>query len=193
MKGTKEQVRVLGVDDAPFRFSDGTVLVIGVVVRLPSYVEAVMRTSVKVDGADATAQLEALVRRSRYREQLKAVLLDGIALGGFNIVDLDALHRALRIPVITVTRDRPDLAKIRAALEKYFPDAQERYRTLSQHPLHAVRTAHQPIYVSTVGMPLPQAAELLTLATVRGAIPEPLRLAHLIARGVVRGESAGRA
>lgn len=189
----KGQIRVLGVDDAPFKFSDGTALVIGVVVRLPNYVEAVMRTSVEVDGTDATAQLEALVRRSRYREQFKALLLDGIALGGFNVVDLDALYAALKLPVVTVTRDRPNLPKIRAALEKYFPDAPQRYRTLTQHPPHPVRTAHQPIYVSAVGMTMPEAAELVARATVRGSIPEPLRLAHLIARGVVRGESVGRA
>jgi len=35
--------------------------------------------------------------------------------------------------------------------------------------------------------------EALALTTIRGSLPEPLRVAHLIAAGIMRGESRGRA
>ena len=112
----KPQSRILGVDDAPFRFSDDLVPVVGVVVRAPNYVEGVMTTRVHVDGDDATDVLAGAIGRSRYRAGLALVLLDGAALGGFNVVDIDALHRTVKVPVATVTRDKPDLAAIEKAL-----------------------------------------------------------------------------
>jgi len=35
--------------------------------------------------------------------------------------------------------------------------------------------------------------EVIDLSTVRGALPEPLRIAHLIATALAKGESHGRA
>jgi len=112
----KPQFRVLGIDDGPFSFSDRKVPVIGVVVR-KGYVDAVMRTEVQVDGDDATDAISRLVSESGYGDQLEAVMLDGACVGGFNVVDIDGLNISCGVPVLTVTRDRPDMARIRAALE----------------------------------------------------------------------------
>jgi endonuclease V-like protein UPF0215 family len=60
----KAQSRILGVDDAPFKFTDEHVPVVGVVVRAPSYVEGVLTTRVRVDGADATEALASAINRS---------------------------------------------------------------------------------------------------------------------------------
>ena len=188
----KAQVRVLGLDDAPFRFGDARVPVVGVVVRAPNYVEGVMTTSVAVDGDDATDVLAAKIAASRHREGLAAVLLDGIAFGGFNVVDLDALHAAIRVPVATVTREKPDLRAMVAALRRRFPDWRARARLLENHPLWELATGHRPLYGAGVGIDRADLATLLARSTVRGAVPEPLRLAHLIAAAVVKGESRGR-
>ena len=87
----KTQVRVLGIDDAPFSFSDGKVPIVGVVVRLPGYVEGVMISQVAVDGDDADQAITDMLLGSRYREQIRMVMIDGTALGGFNVVDIDRL------------------------------------------------------------------------------------------------------
>jgi hypothetical protein len=42
-------------------------------------------------------------------------------------------------------------------------------------------------------MELAEAEEIIKRSMVRGAVPEPLRLAHIIASGLARGESKGRA
>src|SRR5438034_1034977 len=103
----KAKSRFLGIDDAPFHFSDESVPVVGVVVQAPSYIEGVLTTMAEVDGHDATDRIAAMVAGSRYRAGLAMILIDGTAVGGF--------------------------------------------------------------------------------------LPEPLRIAHLIAAGIVRGESRGRA
>ena len=38
-----------------------------------------------------------------------------------------------------------------------------------------------------------EARQIIKIAATRGLMPEPIRLAHLIASGIVEGESRGRA
>jgi len=189
----KKHIRVLGIDDAPFRFEGEKVLVVGVVMRLPGYLEGVMRTECSVDGDDANSSLEQMISRSRFREQFKLVMLDGVALGGFNVIDIDRLHERTGIPVATVTRDHPDMDRIEDALRKYFDDWRTRLELIRRHPLHEVPTDHKPLFVSIVGISLPEAQQIISQSIVRGAYPEPLRMAHIIASGMVKGESRGRA
>jgi endonuclease V-like protein UPF0215 family len=146
-----------------------------------------------VDGDDATGAVANLVARSRYKDAVQVLMLDGVAFGGFNVVDLDALHDALGLPVLTVTRDPPDASAIEAALRKHFPDAERRLALLQRHPLERVGTEHNPVWVKRVGLGADDARDLVRRTTVRGALPEPLRLAHLIAAAYKLGESRGRA
>jgi endonuclease V-like protein UPF0215 family len=48
------------------------------------------------------------------------------------------------------------------------------------------------LWVQRVGLPLHEAGELLAATTSHGNIPDPLRLAHIIASDVERGASRGR-
>jgi endonuclease V-like protein UPF0215 family len=187
----KTQVRVLGIDDAPFSFGDDKVPVVGVVVRLPGYVEGVMMSEVTVDGDDADKTIIDLILHSRYREQIKIVMIDGTALGGFNLVDIDVLSKATGIPFCTVTKNRPDMDSMLSALQKHFPDWQRRCEIVERHRPTEVQTKQGQLFVSVAGASISEAGELLRGSTVHGAIPEPLRLSHLIATAMVKGESKG--
>ncbi len=189
----KAQARILGVDDAPFQFTDEFVPVVGVVVRSPSYVEAVLTTRVHVDGRDATDVLAEAIGGSRYREGLGLVLLDGAALGGFNVVDIDALSREIAIPVATVTRRKPDAAAIEKALRSRFEDWEARLAILRKGPLFRIETEHKPLYATAAGIEPHELKEAVQRCTVRGALPEPVRIAHLVATAIVKGESKGNA
>lgn len=189
----KQQIRILGIDDAPFSFEDATTMVVGVVMRGGEYIEGVLRSQVTVDGDDATSVVAEMVCATRHREQLRAVLLDGICLGGFNVVDLGKLYEAIAIPIVTVTRDKPDLMAIERALRAHFPDWERRLAVHKEGTLHEFSTAHNPLYAKFVGCSPGEAQEIISLATIRGVLPEPLRVAHLIASGIVKGESYGKA
>ena len=188
----KRQVRVLGIDDSPFEFRDRRSLVVGALVRVPNYLEAVMRTEVEVDGDDSTDRLVDMVLKSRYKDQVKLVIVDGVALAGFNVVDIQALHERTGVPVATVTRDEPDVPGIEAALRTHFDDWERRMSLVTRHPLRGLDTGHKPLFASVVGMDWADMEQLVRLTTVRGAVPEPVRMAHLIAAAMVKGESRGR-
>jgi endonuclease V-like protein UPF0215 family len=188
----KPQVRVLGIDDSPFRFGDSESLVVGALVRAPNYLEAVMKTTVKVDGTDSTDRIVDMVAGSRYREQIKAVMIDGIALAGFNVVDIEGVHGRTGVPVLTLTRDKPDMAEIESALRKHFDDWQSRYDLMARLDLRRIETSHKPMYGCGVGMDWHDFQEIVRMTTVRGVVPEPVRIAHLMSAAMVRGESYGR-
>jgi endonuclease V-like protein UPF0215 family len=189
----KSQIRLLGVDDSPFTFTDKYGMVIGVVMRGGEYLESVLRRHIIIDGNDATFVCKDMIKKTRHRKQLKAMLLDGIALGGFNVVDINDIFKSTNLPVITITRDNPDFEKIKIALKKNFDDWEYRLNLMKNGKIHKIETSHNPIYVKCAGIDIGEAKEIIKISTIRGVVPEPIRVAHLIASGITRGESYGKA
>jgi endonuclease V-like protein UPF0215 family len=189
----KQQIRLLGVDDSPFTFNDKFSNVIGVIMRGGEYLEGVISLKVTIDGLDATNICKEMIENTRHRNQLRAMMLDGIALGGFNIVDIQDIFDETGLPVITVTRDDPDFKNIKKALKKNFYDWKIRYDLIKKGKLYKIKTKYNPIYIKCVGITLEETKEIIKLSTIRGVIPEPIRVAHLIASGIIRGESYGKA
>ncbi|MBN2566999.1 DUF99 family protein [Candidatus Woesearchaeota archaeon] len=187
---TKPQMRVLGIDDAPFDRSrkGARVRLVGVVVRGADYLDGILSTSVTVDGRNATARIATMVNGSKWKRQLQAIFLDGIAVAGFNVIDIRRLHAETGIPVVVVMRRQPDIAAIRRALER--SGMPERMRVIGRAP--------QPekvgdIYVQAIGTEREEMRRVLRICCAHAKVPEALRLAHIIASGVTDGESRGRA
>lgn len=178
----KAHPRLIAVDDGAFGREETWAPLAIVVVSLPEAVESVALGRVAVDGCDATEVIRAMIESIPAAHGGHAVLLDGITVGGFNVIDLAALHRRLGKPVIAVTRRPPDFERVRAALRKYFPkDFRRRWRLASAHRLFPVPTAGEPLWAAAVGCRRADAIALLRRTALRGYWPEPLRLAHLVA------------
>ncbi len=188
----KQLIRVLGIDDGPFKFSDETVPIIGVVMR-GGYLDGVLRSQVRVDGEEATEVVIGLIEKSRYKEQVRVLMLDGVALGGFNVVDLEEVNKRTDIPCISVTRERPDYMAMEKVLKTKFKDWERRWAIVGHEDLFTVDTGHKPLYVRAHGIDNNEAKRLIVRSILRGALPEPLRVAHIIATALVKGESKGNA
>jgi endonuclease V-like protein UPF0215 family len=206
-------VNVIGFDDGPFAHEHrGNVLLVGVVcagVRLDGVVSGTIRR----DGADSTRRMIELVEGSQFREHVGAVLLHGIAVGGFNVVDVHALSAALGVPVLVIMRRQPDLGAVERALFSDNPrlrpsvrGARRKWQLIERagpiEPLGISRRASrrptglagsQRLWVQRAGLSLSEARSLVAATTLHGHVPEPLRLAHLIAGGIAVGRSRGRA
>ena len=182
---------VIGFDDGPFdRFhrGGGDVLLVGAVFAR-TRLDGVLCGKVRRDGRNATQRMVELVRGSQFDRHVRAVLLGGIAVAGFNVVDIHLLHELLDRPVVVVARRPPRYAKIREALA-HVPGGDRKWALIqAAGPMEAVHG----IFVQRSGISLGDAAAMLEATTLHGKLPEPLRAAHLIAGGVVRGKSRGRA
>jgi hypothetical protein len=180
---------VLGVDDGPFvKRQSRPVPVVGVVMEGCDLVESVAVSAFPVDGADATGFLARFVLGMRARAGLHAVVLGGITLAGLGIVELPVLAARIERPVLAVSRrstNRSELARAlhAAGLEEHLPllhDAPPSFRV------------HRGLWVSAAGVEREGAIEILRATLRKAALPEPLRVAHLLARALVLGESRGR-
>lgn len=184
----KPEIRVLGVDDGPFiPHTKGQVPVIGVVFRGGYWLDGVLHTKIAVDGFDATEKIVAMITSSPHYKQLRVIMLNGVTFAGFNIVDVKALNAATKLPVITVTREKPDFAKIHKAL-KNLSKSQERWNTIlnAGEPFEVpTRRGKKKIYMQVAGISRDDAQKILQLTSTRSNIPEALRVAHLIASGIV--------
>jgi len=187
---TRRLSNSIGFDDAPFaRHHRGAVPLVGAVFADRRF-DGVLIGAVEKDGADAAEAVIGMVERSRFREHIRLVLLQGVAFGGFNVVDAAAVHERLGVPVLIVARRQPDLAAIRDALRSRVPGGAEKWALIEKlGPMEAVGG----VRVQRVGLSLRQAEAVLERLALHGAIPEPLRVAHLIAGALATGASRGRA
>ncbi len=189
----KSEIRLIGIDDSPFDFTDQTSDIIGVIMRGGEYIECILKNAVEIDGDDATEKCIEMINNTRHKTHLKAIMIDGSALGGFNVINKEELYEKTGVPVITITRNNPDFEKIKTALKSNFEDWKNRLEIIKKGTLHEIKTSHNPIFIKCVGITLAQAKEIIKISTIRGVIPEPIRVAHLIASGIKRGESYGKA
>ena len=181
---------VIGFDDAPFaHLHRGDVRIVGAIcarTRLDGVVSGVVRR----DGANATRRMIEIIEASQFRGYVRAVLLQGIAVAGFNVVDVQMLAARLALPVVVVARRRPRLELVKAALFGHTPGAARKWRLIERA---GEMELIERIWVQRVGISREATSALLLATTLHGNLPEPLRLAHLIAGGVTTGKSRGRA
>jgi hypothetical protein len=191
----KPEIRILGFDDAPFvPRSQGKTIVIGVITRGGKYPDGIIKTEVTIDGMDATETLSNVVNKSKHKQQLQAIMLNGITMAGFNVVNIYKFYKHTNLPIIAINRKNPNLERIRKAL-KNFSDFNERWEAIKAAGKIS-RVEVRPgkvIYYQCAGIENKEAEEIIKLTCTRSLIPEPLRLAHLIASALVKGESGGRA
>ena len=195
----KSEIRVLGIDDGPFeKFNNRkNVLVVGVVFRGGLYFEGLVSTKVRVDGLNATRKIIDLINKSKFKPQLQAVMFDGISLGGFNVLDVEEIYKKTNIPVIIIMRKKPDFERFFKAL-KHTSKYKLRKKIIEKAGvIKRVSVANKNIrgfvYYQSYGCESSFAEKIINLTTTRSLIPEPLRIAHLIASGIIEGQSRGRA
>ena len=188
-RSIKPEIRVLGVDDGVFiPHSKGLVDVVGIVFRGGYWLDGVMRTEIEVDGLDATEKIASMIIESPHYKQLRIIMLSGITFAGFNVVDIKELYSKTSLPVIALTRDLPKMEEIRQALEN-LPEKEKRWKAiLNAGEIFEVQTreGEEPIYMQIAGIEREDAEKIVKITSTRSNIPEPLRVAHIIASGLTK-------
>ncbi|MDM8558460.1 DUF99 family protein [Candidatus Parabeggiatoa sp. HSG14] len=182
-------IRVIGFDDAPFENYQGANVNVAGVVCVGTRFDGMVWGTVHKDGNDATDVLSQLLLQSKFYDQVHLVLIDGLAVGGFNILDLPELAQRLKRPCVSVMRKLPDMVSIQQAL-KNLPDTAKRLDLIQKAgPIHT----KEPFYFQVQGENPTTVGSVLKRLTIEGHVPEALRLAHLIGSAVMTGQSGKRA
>ncbi|MDD4282134.1 MAG: DUF99 family protein [Candidatus Methanofastidiosa archaeon] len=184
----KPEIRIMGIDDGWFSKGDDTVLLVGVVFRGGFWIDGMVSTYISVDGHDATDQIVKMVCSSRYGD-VRILMLSGITFGGFNVVDIVRLYEETGIPVIVVVDRKPDPDAIASALT-HVGGEEERMRLMHRAgPLHETENK---VLFQVCGIEVDTAREIVRKTSTHAHIPEPLRVSHIIASGITRGEASRR-
>ncbi|MDG6956989.1 MAG: DUF99 family protein [Nitrososphaerota archaeon] len=184
----KPGIRALGVAES-FRQGQKRSVLAGVVMRSDSVVDGVALGKTEVGGDDATRSIASLVRRLR-RNDINVLLVSGAILSLYNIVDADALSARTRLPVICLTYK--ETSGIEASIRRHFPEGAETkleaYRRLGERAGVKLKTGHR-VFVRTAGLDEGEAKGILDAFTLQGSVPEPVRVAKLLARAAMAWRS----
>ncbi|GAD53061.1 hypothetical protein MBEHAL_1821 [Halarchaeum acidiphilum MH1-52-1] len=179
----KTGTRALGLAES-YVGEAGRSTLAGAVVRADRVVDDFRFSSCTVGGTGATDTAvdcwEALDR-----PDVRYVLVAGVALAWYNIVDLERLHEATDRPILSVSFEAS--TGLADAIRREFDGdaAAERlaaYRALPER--HAVDLGDDTVYVRSVGCDDP--ARVVRAYTPEGGRPEPLRVAREAARAADR-------
>lgn len=182
----KPLFRVIAFDDGFFTKNESKqALLVGVVWRADNRIDGILSERISVDANDATEKISSLLNGSRFSSQVSCILLQGITFAGFNIVDMKALCKSTGKPVIAVFRKNPDRRAMLAAVKR-FPDSAHKARTLKGAPkicsLGSLRFQY-------CGCARQEAEQVIKKCLLHSLIPEPIRIAHIIASGISIGKS----
>jgi len=188
----KKEIRILGIDDGYFeKFKAKKCLVIGVVYRGAEFLDGLISFKVKVDGDDATEKIIESINKSKHLKQLSLIMVNGISLAGFNVIDIEKISKETGLPIIIVSRKNPRIELIKKVLKKIGKEDKIKLIEKARKP-REFKINKTKIYFQFYGMEEEKAREILKLTIKHGNMPEPLRIAHIIASGVTLGENRGR-
>ncbi|MCX9084418.1 MAG: DUF99 family protein [Candidatus Methanoperedens sp.] len=186
----KSQIRILAIDDSPLIHEK--VMIIGAFFRGGEQLDGILRGEITRDGMDSTDVLIRMINNSKFHTQIRVILLDGVTYAGFNPVDITNLFKETGIPVISFMRSCPNLGKIRLALLN-IPDSEKRMEIIQRAGKIFKIDQDNPVFFQVSGIDRQSAVKIIRMTSTHSNIPEPLRVAHLIATGLVLGESKGKA
>ncbi|MFX0067773.1 MAG: DUF99 family protein [Promethearchaeota archaeon] len=184
---SKKGLRVLGISESFQKEKSRKSVLAGVVIRADRIIDGFGATTITIGGFDAT---DGIIRIFDIigRTDINALMINGVIIAWFNVVDLNLLHEKLNIPTIAVTYEESQ-ESLKKYFQEYFPETWERklkvYDKNGEREPIVLRTGHE-VFVRYLGMSKREAKSLLDKFTIQGSIPEPLRISRLLARSLMK-------
>jgi endonuclease V-like protein UPF0215 family len=187
-KNVRQRPRAVGIDDGPstrngmVKSRNNRASLVAVWFDRLRF-DGVRIGAVQVDGLDSTDIILRLLKRTR----TDVIFLSGASFAGFNIVDSKRLHNTLHIPIIVISREEPDNASVKRALKKHFIDWKTRWeliRRLGRIHAFAPKPSEQPLHFESIGIPAAHATRIIRAYCITSRVPEPIRVAGIMAKGL---------
>ena len=182
----KKGIRVLGVAESFRREQEKSVLA-GIVMRSDFIIDGAGFTYITVGGMDATEGVVHLFE-SLQRDDINVMMLNGCVISWFNIIDIHEVYKRLQIPLICVTYEESE--GLEEHLARHFEASErdsriEAYKRLGDRVPVRLRD-HFEVLIRSLGIDDADAGAVLKKFTAHGRVPEPLRVARIVARALLR-------
>jgi endonuclease V-like protein UPF0215 family len=177
----KGGIRVLGIAES-FKKTSACSRLAGIVMRRDLIIDGMVFGNVTIEGNDSTQNI-LYMYRSLKRNDINCIMLDGLIISMYNIIDGEELRKNTNVPVIAITFN--DSEGIEGTIQRHFPDDSniklEQYRRLGQRDKILLKTGKH-LFVRYWGISLKEASTIANYFTLQGSMPEPIRIAKLAAR-----------
>lgn len=154
----------------------------GIVMRRDFVIDGFVFGSATLEGNDATDTILKMYSDLQ-RPDISYVLVSGLIVSMYNIIDIKKLSDTLKIPIIGVSYR--DSSGIEDSLKHHFPNSFEskidEYKKLGKREKITLSTSYD-VYVRREGCTLSDVKHLLDDLTLHGSIPEPIRVSQLLAK-----------
>jgi len=154
----------------------------GIVMRRDFIIDDFVFGSATLGGDDVTNSILKMYDELQ-RPDVSYVLISGLIVSMYNIVDIKKLFDSLRIPIIGVSYN--DSLGIEDALKHHFPNSFEskisEYHKLGKREKISLQTGHD-VFIRSEGCTLIDVEHLLNDLTLHGSVPEPVRVSKLLAK-----------
>ena len=177
----KKGLRGLAIAESFTQYSKESILA-GIVMRRDFIIDGFVFGKTTLEGNDATETILSMFKKLN-RPDISYLLISGIIISMYNIIDLKKISKLLGIPVIGITYQESQ--GIDEAIKHHFPDSYEsklkEYKKLEKREKITLHTSYN-VYVRKEGCTLLDVKHLLDAITIQGSFPEPLRVAQLLAK-----------
>jgi endonuclease V-like protein UPF0215 family len=182
----KKGIRALGIAESFAKGESRTSVLAGVVMRSDLIVDGFAFAETTVGGMDATQKV-LQIYQTLERDDINVILLNGCVISWYNVIDLHEIAAKIKLPIICVTYDTSE------GLEKYFKenfpdDFQARIEAYSRNGARKLFQLHTgaTIYLRALNVNEKDALQVLDKFTLNGSVPEPLRIAGILARSLMK-------
>ena len=181
----KKGLRCLAIAES-FRQNSERSILSGLIMRRDFIIDGFVFGSTTLEGNDATDQILNMYE-NLHRSDINYVLLSGLVISMYNIIDIKKLHASLQMPIIGVTYNKSD--GIEDAIKHHFGKHSEskihEYAKLGKRERITLHT-HHDLFVRYDGCTIHDVRQLLNKLTLHGSIPEPLRVSQLLANALLQ-------
>jgi len=187
----KKGIRALGIAESfQTNGSSNRSLLTGVVMRSDMIVDGFVFGSTMINGDDSTAQIISLYQNLR-RNDINLVMIGGSVISLYNIIDIAEVGSSIGLPVISVTFEKSE--GLDEPIKRHFPTGWENkikaYEKIGDRHEVKLWTGYSA-YVRFHGIQLDETKKTLDKFLKQGAVPEPIRLAQLLARARLRSANS---
>lgn len=170
----KHGIRGISIAES-YSASAATSTLAGVIMRNDLLLDGFVFDTIKVAGDDST---DIILKMCRSRCDVSYVITWGSILSRYNIVDIHHISESLNIPVLAISdTHQKDISSTLPPEKLHIYNALPDRHTIQLHTGHTL-----DVHVS--GCAIHETKLLLNRITMQGRIPEPIRLARILASSI---------
>jgi endonuclease V-like protein UPF0215 family len=178
----KKGIRAFGVAES-FRKPDKLSTIAGIVMRRDLVIDGLAFGCSTVGGDDSTQTILSMFS-SLARNDINCIILDGLIISMYNIIDGYLIHNETRVPVIAISYH--ESSGLTDHIIHLFEAEQrntklDQYSKIGERDQIVLRTGKN-LFIRVWGINCQRAVKVLDAFTLQGSIPEPVRVAKLFAR-----------